>query len=139
MDYVIWLYGFLLHSNKWRSIEEDKVVLWFTAGDPLSLYLFIMVRYGIFFRKWLSKLKVKNTSKGFKSRGEARRFPTCFFADDSLLFFKANLRYILCGSEGNNPKIQQIKYRGEVIYLQNPLLCLSPKPQVNFKDIWGAF
>ena len=81
--------GFLFSSSEWRMFERFQTVARNSPGDPISPYLFLLAAEGL---SCLLKSRLQSSElSGIKVAPSAPMVSHLLFADDSMLFFKANL------------------------------------------------
>lgn len=86
-------YSFKLNQEVFGDLRPQRGT---RQGDPLSPYLFVICAQGL--SSLLTKMQAINEFRGVQVANSCPRISHLFFADDSLIFFKANVQ------EGTNTK-----------------------------------
>lgn len=118
-------YSLLINGEPSRKFKPSCGL---KQGDPLSPYLFILVMEA--FSRLITHVEAQGLLEGIKISHSSPSISHIFFADDSLLFFKANPQS--CASIKNIIK-EFSSLSGEVINFSKSVIMFSPNTPQKFK------
>ncbi|KAL5540492.1 hypothetical protein UlMin_043086 [Ulmus minor] len=116
-------YSFLINRQVTGAVIQHRGL---RQGDPLSPYLFVICAHGL--SEMLACFEERKRFTGIKIASGCPSISHLFFADDSLIFCKANL------SEATHLKTCLTNYAkasGQQINFDKSALCFSPNTKSN--------
>ncbi|KAK3222242.1 hypothetical protein Dsin_009267 [Dipteronia sinensis] len=115
-------YSFNLNGQVCGNFKQSRGL---RQGDPLSPYLFLICAEGL--SSMINEAQARGTVTGFKCSRGGPAISHLFFADDSLIFSKANVANCV---EVRRTLDMYSLASGQLVNFDKPVICVSPSMDV---------